>query len=115
MLDEELLVSAVNRKKLLEMRESVASRLERLAKHTEHREEPLPQDFAEQAVAVGNDDTMFALDQELTQELQDIDRALRRLDDGSYGTCERCGESIQDARLDALPAASLCIDCATAA
>ena len=41
-----------------------------------------------------------------------IDRALERLDAGSYGTCIRCGAPIGFDRLDALPAAELCITCA---
>ncbi|MBA3431392.1 MAG: TraR/DksA C4-type zinc finger protein [Actinobacteria bacterium] len=43
-------------------------------------------------------------------ELKDIDRALERLDEGTYGTCEVCGKPIGDERLDAMPAARLCID-----
>lgn len=38
-----------------------------------------------------------------------IDRALGRMDDGSYGTCTRCGRPIEKARLKALPYADLCI------
>jgi DnaK suppressor protein len=38
--------------------------------------------------------------------------ALARLDDGTYGTCERCGGAIGVARLEARPDASTCIDCA---
>ena len=43
-------------------------------------------------------------------ELVDIEHALRRLDDGTYGTCEACGRPIDEARLDAMPAARLCLD-----
>jgi len=43
-------------------------------------------------------------------ELADVDHALRRLDDGTYGTCEACGRSIDEQRLEALPAARLCRD-----
>lgn len=45
--------------------------------------------------------------------LSDVDAALRRLDDGSYGTCERCGNPIALARLEARPAARECIACAS--
>ena len=41
-------------------------------------------------------------------ELADVEHALRRLDDGTYGTCEACGQPIDDARLEAMPAARLC-------
>lgn len=43
-------------------------------------------------------------------ELADIEHAIRRLDDGSYGTCEACGKPIDDARLEAMPAARFCLD-----
>jgi DnaK suppressor protein len=40
-----------------------------------------------------------------------IEDALRRLEDGSYGVCEECGEKIGAARLKARPVTTLCIDC----
>jgi RNA polymerase-binding protein DksA len=42
--------------------------------------------------------------------LTEIEGALRRLDDGSYGTCEACGRPIGEDRLEAVPWATLCID-----
>lgn len=41
-----------------------------------------------------------------------VDAALQRMHDGTYGTCMRCGNPIGAARLEARPAAELCIDCA---
>ena len=43
-------------------------------------------------------------------ELADVEHALRRLDEGTYGTCEACGRPIGSERLDAMPAARLCLD-----
>jgi DnaK suppressor protein len=43
-------------------------------------------------------------------ELADVEHAIVRLDDGSYGTCEACGKPIDDARLEALPAARFCVE-----
>ncbi|MBM7829847.1 RNA polymerase-binding protein DksA [Agromyces cerinus] len=45
-------------------------------------------------------------------ELADIDHALARIDDGSYGFCGDCGKRITVPRLEARPTAELCIDCA---
>ncbi|WP_448003648.1 TraR/DksA family transcriptional regulator [Agromyces bauzanensis] len=45
-------------------------------------------------------------------ELAEVDRALARIADGTYGICARCGKRITVARLDARPTATLCIDCA---
>lgn len=43
--------------------------------------------------------------------IAEIDRALTKLDDGTYGRCERCGTDIPQARLQALPHAALCVAC----
>jgi RNA polymerase-binding protein DksA len=43
-------------------------------------------------------------------ELADIELALQRLDDGTYGTCEACGKPIGDDRLEAMPATRFCVD-----
>ena len=48
--------------------------------------------------------------EQVEAELADVERALQRLDDGTYGTCEVCGKTIPDERLEALPAARLCLD-----
>jgi DnaK suppressor protein len=45
-------------------------------------------------------------------ELERVDAALRKLDEGTYGTCESCGKQIAPERLEAIPWAPLCIDCA---
>lgn len=95
-------------------REELAQRRERIERHTRHREEPLPPDFAEQAVELENGETLVALDREVNAEIREIDRALRRIEDGSFGECTECGEPVNEARLKALPYTSLCIDCANA-
>jgi RNA polymerase-binding transcription factor DksA len=53
----------------------------------------------------------LALSASATQAVEDIDRALFRMDTGAYGVCERCGKKIAVARLEALPFAALCIEC----
>jgi len=47
--------------------------------------------------------------EQVETELGDVEHALRRLDDGTYGTCEACGKPIPDERLEALPAARFCL------
>ena len=46
---------------------------------------------------------------ELREALDEVDAALKRLQDGTYGVCEVCGKPIGEARLEAKPAARLCI------
>lgn len=43
--------------------------------------------------------------------IADVEHALARLDDGAYGTCERCGSAIPLERLEAIPHARRCVDC----
>ncbi len=43
-------------------------------------------------------------------DLEDVDRAFKRLDEGTYGKCEACGKDIGEARLEARPAARFCVE-----
>jgi DnaK suppressor protein len=52
-----------------------------------------------------------SLGENAEQIVREIDAALARIDDGTYGTCTRCGQPIPEARLDAVPYAVLCVAC----
>jgi len=54
-----------------------------------------------------------AILQQAKRNLAEIDAARRRLDEGTYGTCENCGRPIAPGRLEARPTARTCIDCAS--
>lgn len=69
----------------------------------------------EGAVADADDELELALLRRAQHELHDVEAALHRLDVGTYAKCERCGEPIAPARLQALPEARLCMDCQRAA
>ncbi len=100
---------------LTALRDSIEERMAKLKRHVHQREEPIPQDFSEQAVDMQNDETMVALDDELDSQLADVAAALARIEADSYGACTQCGEDIEEARLEALPATPFCIDCASKA
>ena len=53
-----------------------------------------------------------ALVQQAERHLAEIDEAVERLADGTYGVCERCGEQIPDERLEVRPTARTCVACA---
>jgi RNA polymerase-binding protein DksA len=53
----------------------------------------------------------YTLEESAEHVLAEIDAALKRIDDGSYGVCTNCGKDIAPERLDARPWATLCIDC----
>lgn len=52
----------------------------------------------------------YSILERVEAELADVDHALHRLDDGTYGTCEACGRPIDEERLQAMPAARFCVD-----
>src|SRR5215469_4563147 len=54
-----------------------------------------------------------ALLDQTRDQVSRVDAALRRLDEGTYGRCERCGQAIAPGRLQARPTATMCIACAT--
>ncbi len=75
---------------------------------------PGPMTYGSQAAAatqVFEQQRDLALRDRNAQHLAAVEEALRRLDDGTYGTCNRCGRAIALERLDALPWAAHCIDC----
>lgn len=100
------------RNELEARRVELRERMQRVASHTQHREEPLSADFAEQAVELENQGVLVAIDGELNAELRAIELAVRRIDAGDYEFCSVCGEEIGAARLNALPSVTLCIACA---
>jgi DnaK suppressor protein len=53
----------------------------------------------------------YTLEENSEHVLSDIDAALQRIDDGTYGVCANCGKQIAPERLEARPWATLCIDC----
>jgi DnaK suppressor protein len=68
-------------------------------------------DAADVAFDSGTDEITSQLAELEARELAQIDRALRRLKQGSYGVCEVCSKRIPVARLNALPYSTCCIDC----
>ena len=105
---------------LLEERKRVRDAIDYL-----HAEHPGSLDEEVEEISAGSDNHLAetataTLDRELDYSLEgnsehvltDIDGALRRIDDGTYGICASCGKQIAEERLEARPWASLCIDCA---
>lgn len=77
-----------------------------------HLSDPLEKDSEERSIQLEHDEVLGALDDAGRRELLQVRAALKRLEDGSYGACEQCGESISTARLEAVPATDVCIHCA---
>jgi RNA polymerase-binding transcription factor DksA len=69
--------------------------------------------FADSGQVTAERGEVQALVGSLRDALQDINDALDKIELGSYGQCESCGSEISEARLEAMPAARLCISCAS--
>lgn len=107
------------RELLLAERERVLASRERLTDDTSRSlEDATDEDGSDSHMA---DSATETVDREIELSLEDnaghllasIDAALQRIDEGVYGTCERCGRPISDARLAGLPYATKCIECKT--
>jgi RNA polymerase-binding transcription factor len=71
----------------------------------------LDEGFADAGQAAAERANLLTLVRSLRDTLRDVEQALDRMDAGTYGTCERCGQPIDEERLEALPAARLCMSC----
>ncbi len=68
-------------------------------------------DVADQSVKDVSQEIEYRLSERESQMVADIDQALLRIDEGSYGVCARCGKDIPERRLDALPTARHDAEC----
>jgi RNA polymerase-binding protein DksA len=102
------------RKVLLEERESLREQLRDLGVNPDDRtsvELQFDQGFADSAQTTAERHRVMSIVQGLRANLADVEHALRRMDAGTYGSCENCGREISEERLEAIPFARLCIDC----
>ena len=85
----------------------------RVGRIENQQRQPLDADSSERAVAREDDEALDALELSALLEIEHTQQALGRLAAGSYGLCTSCGDAIAKARLEAMPAAALCISCAS--
>lgn len=71
------------------------------------------ENFADSGQVTAERGEVEALAGNLLETLEDLDAALEKFEAGTFGMCESCGAPISEARLEAMPAARLCIDCAS--
>lgn len=100
------------RQRLVDKREELLSRVEGFEQDRRHGKEPVSPDFAEQATEREGDDVLDALSDAARRELRLIQRALERMDEGTYTECSVCGDEIPLKRLEALPYSDRCVKCA---
>ena len=100
---------------LAAIRAQLAERLETLMVRVRRIEgeltQPLSADSKEQANEIEDEDLLATEDNILLQEIASVRAAIGRIDAGQYGDCFSCGAAISQARLAAVPEATLCTDC----
>ena len=69
--------------------------------------------FADSSQVTAERGEAEALAAQLQEALAQVEKALRKIEQGAYGSCERCGKPISPARFEAQPATAFCIDCAS--
>ena len=75
---------------------------------------PKNPDWEERATETEGDEVLETLDSSTLEEAKQIEAALKRVDAGTYGVCLHCGQPVGDKRLEAVPHAATCINCASA-
>ena len=101
------------KKLLLTEKEGVLRHLDQLKGSSEQHLEIGPGDEVDIASTEITQASIHKLGVREQKHLSKIDYALRKIEEGEYGTCESCGEEIAPARLEARPIALFCIDCKT--
>lgn len=101
------------RNSLEEQLSELLERGERIEAHQQNLEREVPKDWEEEAAFRTNDEVVDRLEDHTRRQVASIRAALRRMDEGTWGECDRCGGRISDQRLTALPTAVLCLGCAS--
>lgn len=103
-----------------DLRNSLTTRLETLThrvkgyENTLRNTDGLPTgDFEDRATLIEDDEVVERLEDSGRKEIQAIHNVLARMDAGTYGLCEGCGDRIPPGRLRAMPYARTCVGCAS--
>lgn len=111
---------SITEEKLAELRAALEEQRDNLRKEIEEQggdpdsddaEIDVERGFADSAHATAERARTLSVMKALRANLRWVNRALKKMELGTYGICERCGKPIAVERLEALPWAILCIDC----
>ncbi len=107
----------MNKKKLQYFKKTLTKQLEMLHDKTSQtrvtslaESEQIP-DFTDQATLESDIDMNIHIKERDSKLILKIKRALEKIEEGTYGICEQCGEEITEARMEARPVTTECIDC----
>lgn len=100
----------VAKQELLKLKEEFQTRIDKIEDHIQHPQDDLNEHWDDQAISYRQNEMRKTLLGEARQSLIYVENALNRIENGTYGECEVCGEDIEVKRLEALPYATLCMD-----
>jgi DnaK suppressor protein len=99
------------KKRLIEKQRQLVDEVGKSALYGKDQEDDSIKDLGDQANTAYTREFFFELGNGDRRLLREVVAALAKIDDGTFGSCERCGEPIADKRLDAVPFARYCITC----
>lgn len=99
------------RKKLIEKQRQLMEEVGKNALYGRGQEDDSIKDLGDQATTAYTREFLFELGNGDRRLLKDVTVALRKIEERSFGSCERCGEPIAEKRLEVLPFARYCIGC----
>jgi DnaK suppressor protein len=92
------------------VRASLEEEREQLLEQLREPDEAFDENFADSGQVAAEQGEAQALAASLRDQLDAVEQALTKLDEGTYGLCERCQKPIPEARLEAVPASRFCIE-----
>jgi RNA polymerase-binding transcription factor DksA len=104
--------------KLIAKKEFIISQLKKFAKKSKKIKGDFETKFLclgshqdENAIEVSDYESNLSVEHELEKDLKDVEKALKKTSEGTYGICSNCGKPINPKRIEAMPEATLCIEC----
>jgi len=99
------------KKILLKEREDIIGEVKQIHESSKEMGQDGIQDIGDEAANIYNKQILLSLSENERVRLQDVDEALDRIANGTYGTCEECGGPISLKRLEVRPVAKYCVPC----
>ncbi|MCD6319299.1 MAG: RNA polymerase-binding protein DksA [Candidatus Desulfofervidaceae bacterium] len=96
---------------LLKQREALLEQARRTMSSLSQEGEEVPADLADRASLEAGRNFLLRIRDRERKLIAKIDEALQKIENGTYGICELCGQEIEEERLKARPVASYCIEC----
>jgi DnaK suppressor protein len=101
------------KKILLKEREQIVGEVKQMVESSKEMGQDGTQDIGDEAANIYNKQVLLSLNENERMRLQEVDEALDRIENGTYGICEECGGPISLKRLEVRPVAKYCVPCLT--